>query len=842
MASSPLRLTDGLNNNDDAAFIRPTQLRKAIGCRYAPSSPLLRRSRGRTVFNSENPGSGAFSSITSVDFNEASVQDSVIFQRGTDIFSIPSGAAGVSSPLNDQKEFLSLVDAPLQRTASVNPLTATKLEDIWLVVDGTNRPIVLENNGRGRVVGLLQPTGSLAIAEAPVGGTFSRAESAAVTQITGGNQFFPRVNDVDGLDGGFDTVANSDGVAPQDTFEEYIVIVGTPPSLIRREFSWVGAGSSTLAWNLFVSYSASGISLGGFSAVFEAKIAGVDTNFREIANLDLSAQNREFFFPINFQVAFGDNIAVDQEDVTIRLTFRGDIGGTSAGLQLFDISLSNGTAVSVLTFTEKAGIRYAHTEIRDYQRRLPGSTAPISIGLESALSALSPPSGTPPLVFVAPGRAGNIITTPAATNAESTRRRIYRSIDATTEEESLAWDRFSAMVDLDITATEWVDRMDDGGKSLDFQDPTQAPPFLVVNGFLTHSNLPPSAATDIVGSFQGSALYASPDFPGIFRWSIPLQPDYVPETYRTSIPGQATAFADIGVLVVFSRQSVTIFQFLPLANDSDFSPFREARTISTSRGCVSRRGMTVVDIPGVEKLAIFVAGDGIYLTTGAVITLVTPMIDWPVTLNTAQLSNSELIHDGSERRFIFTYEDNDGARQALDFYYGRSPQDITNVLGPRPWPNDGSTTLFVNNVIEVYTLNDGVIYRENQDGEDAARLENTSGTILFNPQTAQLFPFGIDAVGKIKRVLVRTPAADADLTVLFNHAIDTEPESSGTQETTIDLSEDGWKEILIDPDHQRLESFNLEFKATSDAFPGISALSVHFEKTGELTTLRGASA
>lgn len=819
--SPPVRPTGGLVSADDPAFIGPNQLRDATGGRYPADLPRLEKALGRASFNSAAPSSGT-SSVETLDFNAAT--DKVLMAQGTGLYATAVSSTGTFAAMVGQTEFTTDSATAFVVTAQTGRITKHKFGDSFVVADGVSRPIIIENNSRARNLGLIQPKWKAIIADPGSAGTRIHAQATVASSgvVTSAALSY---------DTGAATFANT-----------YATLVksgaGADASLT---VGWTSTAFGT--WGIFIDAAGSAARKDPDPIPFSYE----PTVFEYV--LEVSTDSGATFAryrtgsPITGRVSIVDSLltSTTASSVQIRFSIRkngdGNLTG-SASMNLFDISL--GTGAALLTHsTANAGIRYCFSEVRKYQRLLEGSSEPVTIELESGLTPLAPDEDADPLTFT--GQYGVHITRGALANSDATHWRVYRSIDAPDNNATKLLDEYSMIADLDTRLTSYVDTIDESGHPLDFQNTALAPPVLIIGDVFYDANTPPPDNCDVVGSFQGSTVYASSgSSPGRFWWSRPLQPDYVPAIYSDLISGPVTGFVDIGVLLVMTPQNIVTYSFLPLASDTEFFPSRTRRVLSSSRGNVSRRGYTLYQPRGSEMLVAFVAHDGIYVTNGAQVDLLSSMLDWQTIMPVSSLATAQLVDDPLNRSLCLTYLDEDGLGQMLRFFYSR-PDGVVVVGGPQRVPTGSlAGILQTDGTYRLYSEEDGLVYVENTGTTDEADLEDEDGTITFSVQTGQLYLNGPGGTGSIERLHFHTPASTS-LTCTCTVSIETRIDGNDAPVVTsrsVNLGTEGWKSVDPKAEGRVCESFNVTFSSTSPNFPGINAWNIEGDGADNVTAGR----
>lgn len=779
----------GLVTADDEAHIPPEALKETTGAVVEPDSPVIFKVPGRAEFNGVAPGTGAGSCVA---LGFGSAQDRLLLKQGANLYITDVGDTGSFTTLKWQKEQLTDADTDFVVTAGTTPLTATKFGDQYLVADGVSRPFVVENNGRARPVGLSSPVGDIVLSQ-PAG---AEARVRATTAVDATALVF---NPSAAIDTDIDTFT-------------YLIGDSGGPIATQITYHWAGAaGFPTVGRTLLVLLSS--LLVGPISIIryqFE-----LSTNFSSALRtwtIIRAAVGPEARF--TFEHAIPDGVAAADLAVRFTLFLPGDLNGpATAQLNLFDIVLA-GDASAGFFSTTSAGLRYGFTEKFSYTRELPGFTEPQSLSVESDLSPLAPDEAADPLTFA--GWLGVNGAFPPLTNSYATSRVVYRSTDAANEETTRVISGFSKIAEVDAATNTFTDRFDEDGHPMDYSRPAEAPPFIFHLGNIQAANAAPPSPASVIGLILGYVTYASDDFPGQFWWARSNTFDYVPGVYTDGVSGLVTGFVDVGVGVVTTNEEVVAYTFLPDASSAQFIPADAKRPIFTGRGFLSRRGITVVALPNSTPVVLGVMTDGIWWTNGVQGGPWSQMLDWPVTLDVTQLASAELLHQPSKRRILLAYYDSAGRRQGLGLYYARGSVGVA-AYGPFRLPSDSVTVVNRNGVTEIFSSEDGIVYREGTGEVDAALLENALGTISFAIAGGQQYPFGPRGKGVLREFLVHTKArAGASLDLVITPRID-DGAVIAAQPFTIPLDNPGWKTVSV---QSYCTSFGWRL-STSGAMPGI---------------------
>ncbi len=795
------------------------------GAIYTQASFVIKKAMGRTLF-SRAPTGGTFQSIAVLDFNLA--EDQVYQQAGVNFYLAEAGETGNFVAMDGQRLAPTAV-TQFTSFSAVHNIVTVKIGDAWVIANGGGPPLLVENNRRIRRIGI-----------APPQEVFSLSDSATITELrptksaapdttsfsreafAGGKAHFINIDDA------FDIDADS-----KDSFAQIVIKFRDPggvEGLAHIQYSFTHDENIT---NLFLTSDISFNSLtgAGNNRSYGTPRIQVSTNsgvsFGTIWEGDIARHNR-----LSVQLPIDSTNA---KRVQIRYVLDNNGASGPSRYNIYGITLDAGGAAGLFS-TKNLGFRYVYTYIRKYNRTFQtadGTLIPLVAGIESDPSDPVPDFSVDPRTFTT--TSGVTLSFENTDTVDVTHRGIYRNSDSVTIEQSRTIDEYFKIGEIPISSRTFFDKIDDLGFPVDFIGGVEHPPFLVIGGQVRSSNLPPPFKTSVVGSFGGSILYAADDDDGIFYWSRPLpagSPDYVPPNYSDLVPGKVTAFADVGISLVFTPRSVHAYSFFPLASDAGFFPGRVKVPISTTHGCISKQGATVFQSAQGQQLAAFVAGDGIYITDGSRLTEISKGLDWKNTVGVDTLSSSQLHNDPANKKLLFVYKDNDGTTQKIDVNY----EDNFKFAGPQRWPDNSGGVLIQNDgMIRIYSEESGVVYLEESGVIDNARLENSLGTITWEIESPQIYPFRPGGKGTLKSVFVDIDKQiESDIEVTVFYRIDTGGEKEKMNKFT--LKTDGWKEAVAV--NKQCESFRVVMKSTSPNFPGLNAWTASTDQTDDIFLTR----
>ena len=800
------------------------------GAIYTQASFVIKKATGRTLF-SRAPSTGSTPSIVALDFNLA--DDQIYMQAGGIIYLAPAGPTGDFTAINEQKE-AGAADAALTAQIATQVINKARIGDAWVVANGSDFPVLIENNLRGRKLGL--PTPRLG---------FTLADSSRITTVrpvnavtsTVADSFFlnagrTRIPFIELVDRTFAYDTSSFTACNFSTKKQSVragapATSATPVGFAQLTFNFT---STTTAPNLFVSSDFSFDNDGQGRAFCRPTIEISTDSGATFVTVFEGVRGRN-----NRQVIQSNSSSTNPSRVQMRYTIDADNlkdHNDSAGqFLIFNITLDSGGSENTFS-TQNLGFRYAYTYVKKYHRTLPGNFG-ATVEVESDPSFVVPDISVDPFTFT---------TTNGVTLAFSddetpgiTHRRIYRTTDVVTIEQSRTVDEFFRIGEIPLGDRTFFDRIGDTGFDVDFVGGVENLPFLVIGGLVRASNIPPPFGTNVVGSFGGSVLYSSELDDGIFYWSRPLpagSPDYVPPDYSDIVPGAVTAFADIGVSLVFTPRSVHAYSFFPLASDAGFFPDRAKSPISNTHGCISKQGVAIFQAAEGQILAGFVAGDGVYITDGSRLIEISKSLDWKATVDVSSLPSAQLHNDPTNKKLLFVYVDNDGTTQKIDVNY----EGPIKFSGPQRWPSNSGDVLIQNDgVVRIYSEQSGVVYLEENGVVDNANLEDALGTITWEIETNQIYPFQPGGKGQLEDIMVdidKESNSEVEVTVFYR--IDTGQEREANNKFF--LKTEGWKHAVAV--NKQCESFRVVMKSTSPNFPGLNAWTASTDQEDDIFATR----
>jgi hypothetical protein len=298
----------------------------------------------------------------------------------------------------------------------------------------------------------------------------------------------------------------------------------------------------------------------------------------------------------------------------------------------------------------------------------------------------------------------------------------------------------------------------------------------VIVGGTTYKNgafgEPPAAAFGDI--FEDSLVTNDPDNKGAIRYSLEVLVEANPPEYflplTTDKHDEVTAIKTLGsILMVGLNTYLARVDFLPRAEDSDFSRGRAWDVVQGSHGIVGKRAAVPFFIPKVGFYLAHVSRHGPMMSNGYQADTLTDDLNFSALVNKSALANCEFINHPEEYRLILYYTPAGGSSntKALVFYY--HPTHLKNgklkVSGPLDVVHTGAVVALLPSGEEVlYTASDGLVYREG------------SGTVTpYVLKTREIYPGGSGISGEVTKVLLHQNGGGSYKITPTMHAANVEP-------------------------------------------------------------------
>lgn len=253
--------------------------------------------------------------------------------------------------------------------------------------------------------------------------------------------------------------------------------------------------------------------------------------------------------------------------------------------------------------------------------------------------------------------------------------------------------------------------------------------------------------------FGDSLVTNDPDNKGAIRYTLETLVEASPPEYflplTTDKHDEVTAIKTLGsILMVGLNTYLARVDFLPRAEDSEFSRGRAWDVVQGSHGIVGKRAAVPFFIPKIGYYLAHVSRHGVMMSNGYQADTLTDDLNFPALVNTSKLSDCEFINHPEEYRLILYYTPTGGSSntKALVFYY--HPSHLKNgklkVSGPLDVVHTGATVALLPTGEEVlFTASGGIIYHEGSG----------AGT-PYVLKTREIYPGGPGISGEVTKVLL----------------------------------------------------------------------------------------
>ncbi len=253
--------------------------------------------------------------------------------------------------------------------------------------------------------------------------------------------------------------------------------------------------------------------------------------------------------------------------------------------------------------------------------------------------------------------------------------------------------------------------------------------------------------------FQDSLVTNDINNKGIIRYSLETLPDAQPPEYFlplvTEKHDEITALRTIGsVLIAGLNTYVARIDFLPRAEDAEFSRGRAWDIVQGSHGIVGKKAAVSFFIPQQGLYLAHVSRHGLMMTNGYQADTLTDDLDFLALVNPDRLKFAEFVNHPAEYRLLLFYTPVGGLSntKVLVFYY--HPLHLKNgklkVSGPLDVVSTGTAVALLPTGEErLYTTSNQQIY-----------LEGSGPETPFVLKSREIYPGGPGISGEVTKVLL----------------------------------------------------------------------------------------
>lgn len=280
-------------------------------------------------------------------------------------------------------------------------------------------------------------------------------------------------------------------------------------------------------------------------------------------------------------------------------------------------------------------------------------------------------------------------------------------------------------------------------------------------------------------------------------YSLPTQPDYFPLLYfinfETKQTDEVTLVKRLGdKLLVGQKTQLFRVNYLPRETDSEFDRGRCYETVSEGQGVTGVQAAATFTAPGGPLLMAFVSYSGIHVTDGFQVDTLVDDLDWantvdlPTAADTADYLKNAILVDYPQNYWLVLYYTPVGGTtntKALVLHYHpshRKQSGKLKVTGPLTVAALSATLGRVSDSPVLLTgSTGGLVYVE-----DRGYTQNQGGTLAVDVRTREMYPWGMDSTGTVEGILIRHDQ-DATSTVTVQPRLREADNAQTTGETAL---------------------------------------------------------
>jgi hypothetical protein len=371
-----------------------------------------------------------------------------------------------------------------------------------------------------------------------------------------------------------------------------------------------------------------------------------------------------------------------------------------------------------------------------------------------------------------------------------------------------------------------------------------------IGGLDTERDAPPPTMSTIFGPFQDSLLGVDVADQRTLLFTPAGYPDSWPAGYGIPLETKRRDEIVTGVVLpgrigVFCKDSVHVIYRLPRDSDSIFAAGEMQEIITDERGCVSRRGACAFTPIGGFPMAMWVARDGIWVSTltgGQSPQPVTDLTDWDGRVDIANLHSCRLVDDPINRRIVFIYRrvTDSGFNTGIWYldYQGVDGMSIRITFADHGPLADAQTYEAPNGKRQLASIDsrtdNGKVYIEATQDVDDSLLLDSAGSVRFRFRTKEFMPSGIRGTASLGKATYMHDAAPERVThrFYFNRR-DSNPEVKMMPDTTTRCASD----VVLG---KNVNSMSVELESASTTSYGVHWIDIEGMDPAPLAGREGA--
>lgn len=738
MASTPEPLSGGLVTARDPSLLEAGELTQADDLMYIPGSPSLHRCFGKELLSTT--GLTAPKGIAYCGFDSA--RDQLALLAAGALYHLPADGTGAVTFMRNQ---------------GGSTLDAVHYNDRHYLLTGAENRVLL-GNGAHRAHGLLPVASPPGLVHSAIGGAFPVAVPGVYTYWT--TEVY-----IDATTGETIESTNNGAVAAISvTATTSTVTISRPPQI----------NPGATHWRVYRSALGGGYPVG--YRIAERLMSSTDPNVPADTVIDGASQNTGFLFPVNVSSILDNNVIryILHADGNLPVcanswTNPGNVTADDAANAVWNATSCPAGSLPIAAL-EMSGFAFAGA-VRDPVQKIEIEVQAQSLALDANAIQFSFSGDAGGNIYhrTATVGIGTALTTNVATihsdpafpmhaSMFGTGFRLYAHTWRFSQIDYIKINVYHAGTTADVSTLFDAIQIRVGGQSV-----------------ITGANGPPPSATtgDI---FQESLVLNDVANPSRIAYSMAGNPEAFPSPYilnlQTKDKDRLTCIRTIGSVCVFGLSSqVWRANYLPREEDAEFDRGRCTEVIDADNGILGPFGATKFVLGG--RLSLFyLSRSGPRMTDGFGCETANEDLDWPNTVDLAQLGSAVVVNNADNQEILVYYIPTGGTTlsKCLRFQYHAThlKNGKLKAIGPCAVEVVAATTGIAGDGERVlYTLSpNAIVYQENRGFAGAEPRFSTR----------DMYHGGAGGEWELHRVLLHTQGMEATLGAIYTITRSNNPE------------------------------------------------------------------